>query len=581
MASDAPPADPCFRAATDLDEHALDGRRRALAEAGAVVEGWSGTGTAGIALSGGGIRSATLSLGLLQAVARHGLMGHFDYVCTVSGGGYIGGFLRTLFLPQAQRGPHWCDPAGAVPPGIDAQHAYALGVLTSEPADREVDGPAPGQRLRNPIWWLLQHSRYLAPNGPSDYASAAAYLVRNWIAMLYVFAIAIGGLFTLGTLLLAGGIRLSPFADAVARVTTLRFAPTPAPPCPGCPPTPPAMMTVVHLSPWLFLAAVALACACACGLAYWMTENMRSNPQPLGSGTRDDAADSRRRFLRVALPTAALGAGVGTAVILWDVSTWHRAGPWAAPLRQTAGVPAWWIIAGGAGFIVVGVVIALAAYLRSCTRFPNPTAEMRRLLTAWLTTASLAALVLASAGLCDSLALALRARLPAVLDGGVGPLLSTVLIPAAAFAINRLSGLLAGRTKGGGLMGFLARHAAIAMLVAGVLLYGAVAILVDATVQALLWQGDAWGPRGLDARPAVVLVIVLTVLIGMTGRARGFINLSSLHQLYAARLTRAYLGATNPARLALDGDTHTIKESDAGDHIEPRAFYTVPTTAPI
>jgi hypothetical protein len=48
---------------------------------------------AGLALSGGGIRSATFNLGVLQALADLGLLRHFDYLSTVSGGGYIGGWL--------------------------------------------------------------------------------------------------------------------------------------------------------------------------------------------------------------------------------------------------------------------------------------------------------------------------------------------------------------------------------------------------------------------------------------------------------------------------------------------------------
>ena len=47
----------------------------------------------GLALSGGGIRSATFNLGILQALARHGLLTRFDYLSTVSGGGYIGAWL--------------------------------------------------------------------------------------------------------------------------------------------------------------------------------------------------------------------------------------------------------------------------------------------------------------------------------------------------------------------------------------------------------------------------------------------------------------------------------------------------------
>lgn len=46
----------------------------------------------GLALSGGGIRSATLCLGLLQGMHKLKLLRVFDYLSTVSGGGYIGGW---------------------------------------------------------------------------------------------------------------------------------------------------------------------------------------------------------------------------------------------------------------------------------------------------------------------------------------------------------------------------------------------------------------------------------------------------------------------------------------------------------
>ena len=46
-----------------------------------------------LSLSGGGIRSGTFALGLIQGLARHGLLEKFDYLSTVSGGGYIGSWL--------------------------------------------------------------------------------------------------------------------------------------------------------------------------------------------------------------------------------------------------------------------------------------------------------------------------------------------------------------------------------------------------------------------------------------------------------------------------------------------------------
>src|SRR5678816_1316342 len=46
----------------------------------------------GLALSGGGIRSATFCLGVLQALQRSDLLKKVDYLSTVSGGGCIGSF---------------------------------------------------------------------------------------------------------------------------------------------------------------------------------------------------------------------------------------------------------------------------------------------------------------------------------------------------------------------------------------------------------------------------------------------------------------------------------------------------------
>ncbi len=50
----------------------------------------------GLSLSGGGIRSALLNLGVLQELSRLGLLKVIDFLSTISGGGYIGGCLSSL-----------------------------------------------------------------------------------------------------------------------------------------------------------------------------------------------------------------------------------------------------------------------------------------------------------------------------------------------------------------------------------------------------------------------------------------------------------------------------------------------------
>lgn len=96
--------------------------------------------TLGIALSGGGIRSASFGLGVLQALMHHHILHRADYLSTVSGGGYIGAAL-TWF-----RKHH---------PGEDGRffdHNDPFGKKDSDPSGEP-----------NFIDYLRQHGNYLFP----------------------------------------------------------------------------------------------------------------------------------------------------------------------------------------------------------------------------------------------------------------------------------------------------------------------------------------------------------------------------------------------------------------------------------
>jgi hypothetical protein len=63
----------------------------------------------GLTFSGGGIRSATFNLGLLQALFRKKILHQVDYLSTVSGGGYIGACLDTLLNSDLKGQNAWTD----------------------------------------------------------------------------------------------------------------------------------------------------------------------------------------------------------------------------------------------------------------------------------------------------------------------------------------------------------------------------------------------------------------------------------------------------------------------------------------
>jgi len=69
--------------------------------------------TVGLAFSGGGIRSATFHLGVLQTLAEYGLLKQVDYLSTVSGGGYIGSWLARWIREQGIERVEAALPGGA------------------------------------------------------------------------------------------------------------------------------------------------------------------------------------------------------------------------------------------------------------------------------------------------------------------------------------------------------------------------------------------------------------------------------------------------------------------------------------
>jgi predicted acylesterase/phospholipase RssA len=112
---------------------------------------------AGLALSGGGIRSAVFNLGLLQALENHGFIKNFDYMSTVSGGGYIGSCLTWLKSIRPTMAPFGTTRE---------DYSGTAGVILS---------------------WLRSHGKYLtAGDGLSAWSLIAALLTGTLINLLVV-----------------------------------------------------------------------------------------------------------------------------------------------------------------------------------------------------------------------------------------------------------------------------------------------------------------------------------------------------------------------------------------------------------
>ncbi len=151
-----------------LHEEARGGRRRSV-----------------LCLSGGGIRSATYALGVIQGLARRRLLRGFDFLSTVSGGGYVGSWLMATIHRQLPEGrPPAPEEAAAAVAAVEAQ-------LAGPPARETVLAPEP-ETVRH----LRAFSRYLAPRmgllSADTWTLVGTYLRNlslNWLVLLPLLAL--------------------------------------------------------------------------------------------------------------------------------------------------------------------------------------------------------------------------------------------------------------------------------------------------------------------------------------------------------------------------------------------------------
>jgi hypothetical protein len=121
----------------------------------------------GLSFSGGGIRSGTFNLGVLQSLADFGLLNRFDYLSTVSGGGYIGSWLAA-----------WISRRGLK----DVEQGLR--------SDRK---PNLDHAERDEIRFLREYSNYLTPRlgffGADTWTAIVIYL-RNSLLNLTILILA-------------------------------------------------------------------------------------------------------------------------------------------------------------------------------------------------------------------------------------------------------------------------------------------------------------------------------------------------------------------------------------------------------
>jgi hypothetical protein len=120
-----------------------------------------------LCFSGGGIRSGTFALGVLQGLARHNLLNKFHFLSTVSGGGYIGSWLAAWIHRH---------PAGLTGVTRDLANTSPLSKVDPDPT---------------PIRFLRRYSSFITPKvgllSADTWTFIAIYLrnlLLNWMVFI-------------------------------------------------------------------------------------------------------------------------------------------------------------------------------------------------------------------------------------------------------------------------------------------------------------------------------------------------------------------------------------------------------------
>jgi hypothetical protein len=191
--------------------------------------------SSGLCLSGGGIRSATFNLGVLQGLAKLELFDKFDYLSTVSGGGYIHQFLAawlynrncllssgiatnakptidTIEPLESSTGPSSDLAFAEAPVGRELIPAQSSSAATGDvqplkevqdqlkPLPWEPTSPDGSMTEQpEPIRWLRRYSNYLTPN-KGLFTTDTWVMVAIWLRNTFLNQLALVSL--LGTILL-------------------------------------------------------------------------------------------------------------------------------------------------------------------------------------------------------------------------------------------------------------------------------------------------------------------------------------------------------------------------------------------
>jgi hypothetical protein len=486
-----------------------------------------------LALSGGGIRSATFCLGVLQAMAhaglptgkgepatQHNLLERFDYLSTVSGGGYIGSFFSSLFIPGRLRKTSNINASTQV----QAQEAAAnaLAVLRYEPPGRISTGTDyDNQPLgRGPGAWLRENGRYLTPTGSGDLLYAVAMAWRSWLSLHFVMGM--------------------PILLCMALLTLLK-------------------LTVVN-NLFVLPAAAAALLSLPLALAYWLVIPKKNLDEP--ASLQNEATKLTGSFL--------VGLLICAALVFYANPSSPVAILFSALLLMA-------FLAISYAYLLIGKLNNEANTPADGQATAKSIRNYRVVVTRQLSqsmTIVIGLFFLATLG-------TLAQELYKVLQESA-PLVSAGVLPVLIWLVRQMALLKDEKELPAWThnlpLGVLAMTAGGVVLSAVVLTWALLVYWIAAAGTCNpLTSGYCWR--------LLITALLAAAVILINSKFIGFLNVSSLQGFYSSRLTRAYLGASNRERFG--GTTEqrkkrmSVAEPLAGDDISVEDYYGCRSAGPL
>jgi len=392
--------------------------------------------------------------------------------------------------------------------GIDAAEAGLAGIDGSDPASL-------------PVRYLRENGRYLTPNGSTDAWLLACSQVRNQFTLLFLLLLPL-----IGTLLLAEGLK--------AWFGTL----------------PPALTAALPVASvfWPLAGALAAGTALALGIPYWY----------IGAARRPQLAP-QVLFLCLGWTVAAAWAVVRLFAFAPQLGCLWPAGfgldalrAWGHAVRE---IP-WGAVTPWLLLVLLGVAVVAALLVAALATDGEQPRRRRQFSDLHASGMAVAALVALFATI-DTLGQWVAREVHSQLALASGPLTLAVVVAAA----QRLGPWLAGLGQGSRLQLSVKMWAWLGA--------GAFALVVLVFTSAALHSlaivvAGSFGARLLPAAILLGAGGAAWALAWLFGRDFRFVNHSSLHRVYSARLTRTYVGASSAERTG--GVTPNLDATDVLEH---------------